>query len=104
MKTYVRSILAIPDKIVVLSPKWETFFRNLVKESNIIIIPNFVDYEKYRRIKNNEIHENKTKIVFMYGTSVVRKGMYEVLKSIPIIIENNISLLYLCIYSLTSIL
>jgi len=94
MKIFIRCSLTVPDKNIVLSPRWKIFFRNLVEDRKIVIIPNFVDYKKYKQSSDNKINQGPTKIVFMYGTSVRRKGMYEVLRSIPKITEKNEDIIF----------
>ncbi len=91
-KGLIKYLLNCADTVIVLSSSWESFFRKIVDENKIFVLPNGVHYSKYESYnKNTEIekyHHDNTNILFL-GNLVERKGIYDVLKSINSITKKN---------------
>ncbi len=74
----IRSILGLCDAVVVLSKSWQAFFRQLIDEAKITIVPNGIDLSQLQYVR-----VNKTKhpsIVFLSEVSR-RKGIYDLIEA-----------------------
>lgn len=88
-KSYIRFILKLPNKIVVLSEKWKEFYEKIT-DNEIIIVNNAVLIDKYN-------YNNNGNIISFMGRLCERKGIYDVLKIADKILENHKDIkLYLC--------
>lgn len=88
-KAIVRMIMGLPDRIVALSSYWKSFFVQTVGiKDGITIINNGVVSSKYVRThigKNNT--KNVVNILFIGGTDAERKGIYTLVRAMPIVIR-----------------
>lgn len=79
-KKYIRDILALCDKIIVLSEEWYDFFKNLVEHKKLIVVYNSIVVPKDF---NKNINTNS--ILFL-GRIGKRKGIYDLIEVIERII------------------
>lgn len=81
-KQYIKQIFSMADKVIVLSEEWADFFgKEICSPEKLIILYNGVtmpDYEKTDYTDHN--------ILFL-GRLGMRKGIYDLLKAIPKIVE-----------------
>ena len=79
-KKYVRDILALCDRIIVLSEEWYDFFKNLVEQEKLVVVYNSIvvpdDFEK--NINTNSI--------LILGRIGKRKGIYDLIEVIEKVI------------------
>jgi glycosyltransferase involved in cell wall biosynthesis len=79
-KKYVRDILALCDRIIVLSEEWYDFFKNLVEQEKLVVVYNSIvvpdDFEK---------NINTNSILFL-GRIGKRKGIYDLIEVIEKVI------------------
>lgn len=91
MKLFIKNVLNISDKVIVLSNYWKTFFINKIglSEDNICIVHNAILFSKFqsKETKKN-ISSKNVNVLFLGGTDAKRKGVYDILKSIPLVINN----------------
>lgn len=75
------------EKIIVLTPGWKQFWKNIVDDNKIVVIPNSVVVKQY----SNKVYmkENKLNIVFL-GYIGERKGTFDLLKAVKILKDNNV--------------
>lgn len=85
VKVIIRYILRKPDKIIVLAEKFKEQLTKLgVDGSKIVVLPIMVEYEKYK-IKRS--FNDKTIRVLFLANFFKDKGIYEVVKSILLVVN-----------------
>jgi glycosyltransferase involved in cell wall biosynthesis len=87
LKYLTRKTLNIADKIIVLSSRSKSFFAKLVPEYKLAVIPNAVKGAIFDNELKSHIKSNVVKVLFIGGTEAKRKGVYDVLKAIPVVAE-----------------
>jgi glycosyltransferase involved in cell wall biosynthesis len=88
LKYLIRKTLNISDKIIVLSSRWKNLFVKLVPERKLVVVPNAVKAAMFNnQWRRRSIKSNVVKVLFVGGTEAKRKGVYDVLKAIPIVTE-----------------
>lgn len=93
-KWLIRFLLNRVDIIVVEGGIWKTFFKQIVPESKLVIIPNCVHLSNFKKTKKSK-RENKITVLFP-GSLCERKGVFDILKAIPLVIkeEKNIKFIF----------
>tara|TARA_Y100000588_G_C14221962_1_gene911411 strand:+ start:218 stop:1279 length:1062 start_codon:yes stop_codon:yes gene_type:complete len=85
----IQQILNSVDRLIVLTPEWSKFFEKFIKDKSIIkILPNGVDTGKYTTTHK----ESKNKVLIHFGCTA-RKGINEIVNSLPEIIDDNTRLI-----------
>jgi glycosyltransferase involved in cell wall biosynthesis len=87
IKHLIKRTLNIADKIIVLSHRSKSFFAKLVPEYKLTVIPNAVKVTILHNKMQRLTKSNVVKVLFIGGTEAKRKGMYDVLRAIPIVTE-----------------
>jgi glycosyltransferase involved in cell wall biosynthesis len=88
----IKRTLNNADKIIVLSLRSKSFFEKFVSRNKLEVIPNAVKTKLFK-IEPQKRDSNVVRILFIGGTEAKRKGIYDILKAIPIVIakqESNI--------------
>lgn len=86
-KILLRKTLIMADKVVILSPRQKRFFIKLVPEDKLLIIPNVVNLDMFHdRIKSRP-NESEVKVLFIGGDASKRKGIYDLIEAIPIVLK-----------------
>ena len=89
IKYVIRQILNSVDALIVLTPEWSNFFEEIVKDDSIIkILPNGVDTNKYKTSYDG----SKDNVLIHFGCTL-RKGINEIINSLPEIIDVNTQLI-----------
>lgn len=84
----IEAILNSSDKVIVLSMQWKLFFLQILKDEKISIIQNGIDISKYNIFENKTKNtENTTIKILFLGNLVKRKGVYDILKSISMVVN-----------------
>jgi len=86
-KYFIRKTLNIADKIIVLSSRSKSFFAELVPEYKLAVIPNTVKGTILYNGLQRHVKSDVVKVLFIGGTEAKRKGIYDILKAIPIVAE-----------------
>lgn len=89
LKYLTRETLNIADKIIVLSSRSKSFFAKLVPEYKLAVIPNAVKGAIFCNELKRHIKSNVVKVLFIGGTEAKRKGVYDVLRAIPVVAEKH---------------
>ncbi len=94
LKKIIIFLLQLPNKIVVLSEKWKTFYSSLVKQKKIVIVKNFVSYREVQRNCLNKFQIKKyltnDSIILFMGALLKEKGVLDLLKLASVMTSNNI--------------
>lgn len=77
----IRNLLSMSDEVIVLSKEWKSFFTTLCDANKIKVLHNAVPTPKFKRSKYNDYN------VLFLGRLGERKGTYDLLESIPMVIE-----------------
>lgn len=86
-KTLIKKTLELSDGIIVLSNRWENFFNKYIKREKIIVLENYVDASQF--LDKSKIDPDFIKkVIFIGGVSSKRKGLYDILKAIPIVLKS----------------
>jgi glycosyltransferase involved in cell wall biosynthesis len=81
-RKYLKWAITLPDKLIVQSIYWYKYFIELgVKESSLIIIPNFVDDNMYS-FNDSKYMKDVLDVLFMPASSLRRKGFIDIKNSI----------------------
>lgn len=86
-RVLTRKILSMVERIIVLSPDTALFFKRIAPQSKISVIPNAIET---RNLSTREWALEKTglhpvRVLFVGGEEAKRKGLFDVLKAIPIV-------------------
>ena len=93
-KFLIRKFLDLPDNVIVLSSKWKEFFKNLVPENKIIILKNFVNLSRFNQPEREVDPKDVVKVLFIGGAEAKTKGVYDLLKAIPKVINKYPNVLF----------
>ena len=98
VKFLIGKILNLPDTVIVLSSTWKRIFANFVPENKIAVLENFVDFSRYSKFKR-EANPSKDiiTVLFVGGVGAKEKGLYDVLKAIPVVIKRCENILFLVV-------
>ncbi|MBC5624102.1 glycosyltransferase family 4 protein [Clostridium sp. NSJ-49] len=89
IRIYIKFILSLPNKLIVLSQQWEEFYKKITN-NKIVVINNAVSIDEYKYNENGEI-------ICFFGRLGKRKGIYDLLKVVDNILEKHKNIqLYLC--------
>lgn len=96
LKFLIRETLNMADRTIILSPRWKSFFLRLVPENKLVVLPNSAKV----RILSIQPEERTTaqrvvKVLFVGGEEAKRKGLYVLLKAIPIVLSRSKNVLFL---------
>lgn len=87
-KYFIRFVLNASDKVIVLSMFWKEFFLQIINDDKISVIQNGINSSKYDHARIHVENKKATEInVLFLGNLVQRKGIYDILKSIPIVVN-----------------
>lgn len=87
-KFIIKMVLNISDKVIVLSIRWKYFFLQIIDNEKISVIQNGIDCSKLVLFENHLRNEEFKRINILFlGNLVQRKGVYDILKSIPIVLS-----------------
>lgn len=87
VKYLIKKTLGIPDKIIILSSRSKSFFAKLVPEYKLSVMPNSVKCVAFNNELQKHVKSNLVKVLFIGGTEAKRKGIYDVLRAIPLVTE-----------------
>jgi len=96
IKTLIRAILQLPDKIIVQSRFWESYFSKLVDKNKIVILPNCIDWRLYENKKRKKTSEYLD-VLFLGSIYAKRKGIFDILKSIPLVLEKHSNIRFILV-------
>ena len=98
-KTLIKKTLLMADKIIILSSGQKKVFINLISENKLSIIHNVTNFKMFQSQSKIRINENSIiKVLFIGGEEAKRKGIYDIIEAIPIIINKyrkNITFIFL---------
>lgn len=97
LKRLIRFSLNICDGVAVLSMRWYSFFSKIVGKHKLVIIGNGVPSANYRCQANSDgdfALPKEAFIILFFGGLLKGKGVYDLLKAIPICLEEDKSLLF----------
>jgi glycosyltransferase involved in cell wall biosynthesis len=84
----IKNAFSLADIIVLLSENQKGFFEKLVTKDKIHVLPNFVNTNLYKSKGDlNKKSNHQIKFVFIGGEESIRKGIYDVIKSISLVIN-----------------
>lgn len=87
-KVLTTRILNIAEGIIVLSPNVAVFFKRIAPASKISVISNAIETPSLttKRLASRKADSNIVKVLFVGGEEAKRKGLFDVLRAIPIVI------------------
>lgn len=103
IKFFISKSLNYSDIVIVLSLKWKKYSKKIISRNNIIILKNFVNLSDISCYNNKiidifqHLNNNMIKVLFIGGVAAKRKGFYDVLRTIPIILESNKNIFFIFI-------
>lgn len=95
----MQKVLDTADKIIVLSSKWKSLLMNITSrqtshEGKIAVLENSVDFSRFAGLEREAISRDMFNVLFMGGVGAKTKGMYEVLKAIPLVVKEHKNILF----------
>ena len=88
LKALVRFLLARSDILIVLSEYWHSFLSNLVGGNRIRIVPNPINCDELSSFSRRGIECERHSVVLL-GSLGKRKGHYDVLKAMPLVLARH---------------
>jgi len=89
VKNLIRTTLINSNKIIILSSRLEKTFIRLVSKNKLAVLPNVVIFNNFKiKSKNSKNRSEIIKVLFIGGEEAKRKGIYDIIKAIPIVIDN----------------
>lgn len=80
-KLWIKNILGLTDKIIVLSESWKLWYESIgIEKEKLIILHNITEYPHIISIPKNE---SKIRLLFL-GEIGIRKGVFDILKALHI--------------------
>lgn len=96
VKFIIRKIFNLPDRVIVLSSTWKRICANFAPENKIVVLENFVDLSQYSTFKREADPSNDmVKVLFIGGVEAKEKGIYDIFKAMPRVIEGCKNILFL---------
>ena len=82
----IRHLLGLSTRVIILSEKWKPFFASIITEEKIEVLPNSIRADEYYtdNFPYKRYLAQKKSILFM-GTLSREKGVYDIIRAIPII-------------------
>lgn len=78
------------DRVVVLSHLQKEFFKKILPKDRLTVIYNSIDINMIdKHLINYVKNDDEIKVIFIGGTEAKRKGIYDIFKAIPIVINNS---------------
>jgi glycosyltransferase involved in cell wall biosynthesis len=89
MQNLIRIIMGFPQKIVALSSYWKNFFTQIIGiRTKVVIINNGVVSSRFSpQYARKNKKTNEVEVLFVGGMEAERKGIFTLIKAIPIIIK-----------------
>ncbi len=101
-KYFIKYILRKVDKISVLSKKAKSIMNQFMKEELITIIPTWVDISFFRKKTDVLFPDDKMiNLLFVGGADPLRKGLRDIIRTIPIVTNKVNNVRYIFTGSLT---
>jgi glycosyltransferase involved in cell wall biosynthesis len=96
-KYYINKILSFIDLLILLSKEQKRFFKKIINENKILEMPNFVDSNVYYPNNRSFDTDDVIKILFIGGEEAKRKGIYDIVKSMPHVISqiNKVTFIFI---------
>jgi glycosyltransferase involved in cell wall biosynthesis len=87
----IKWTLSLADRVLVLSPLWRNFCSRFLSDEKIEIIPNAIQWEYLDALGESLTdRRNRSSVNVLYlGSTGARKGVFDLLKVIPIIVAAN---------------
>ena len=82
-KEYVKYIFGMADAVIALSEHWREYLSKITDRSRIVVIYNALTLPKFER------RDYSDKNILFLGQLGKRKGVYDLLEAIPLIIREN---------------
>jgi len=76
------------DKIIILSLRQKKLYMKFVTKDKLSVIPNVINYKIFQKQSKRKLGEsNVIKVLFIGGEEAKRKGIYDIIKAIPIVVN-----------------
>ncbi len=82
-KILIRRILSFCNRVIILSPYWETFFSEFLDSSRLVILENAIPLNAYQSVSVEERKKSNGPVILFAGEVGERKGIYDLLSVIP---------------------
>jgi len=88
IKRFIIKTLKMTDKIIILSSRQKKLYMKFVSKNKLSVILNVTNYKIFQDQSKRKLSEsNVIKILFIGGEESKRKGIYDVIKAIPIVVN-----------------
>lgn len=100
VKFLVRKVLGLPEYIIVLSSKWKSLLMDIAcaqtrLEDRIVVLENFVDFSRFAHFQRElDVSGDIINVLFVGGVGAKTKGIYDVLKVIPLVVKECKNVLF----------
>lgn len=93
VKSSMRGILNLPNKVIVLSSSWKRFLAKLVPECKISIVQNYVDLSAFGTFHGEDKSSDGTNgvvtVLFVGGSEAKGKGLYDVVNAVSLVAKQS---------------
>ena len=88
IKKFIIKTLKMTDKIIILSLRQKKLYMKFVIEDKLSVIHNVTNYKIFQNQSKRKLSEtNIIKVLFIGGEEAKRKGIYDIIKAIPIVVN-----------------
>jgi glycosyltransferase involved in cell wall biosynthesis len=96
LKFLIRITFNLPDKVIVLSSTWKRVMENFASENKISVLSNFVSFSRFDRSRSEvNLPKDTIQILFVGGVAAKQKGLYDLLKAMPLVTKRFKNILFL---------
>jgi len=93
LRFFIRKTLSVPDQLIVLSSNAQCFFQKICPSQEITVLTNSTSIPEASVEKTDS---DVVKVLFVGSEEAKRKGLFDVIKAIPLIVEKcNTKILFL---------
>jgi glycosyltransferase involved in cell wall biosynthesis len=94
LKAYIRQTLRRADRFLALSPAWAEYWKTLVPEDRVLVLPNAVPLDHYAALKKDAAEDTRPLIVTL-ARLCANKGTYDTLAAAPLVAARHPEVLFL---------
>jgi glycosyltransferase involved in cell wall biosynthesis len=94
LKFLLQEILIFSNKVIVLSPSWQSLILDVVPSNKVSVVENFVDFASIHELKNEVSSKHILTVLFVGGPGAKLKGIFDVVNAASIVTQRYKDILF----------